>query len=144
MIKKRKEKINFLLENKHYRKLHLYLYLISISIITAIYFILVIIFSAYVNIFITGTISILIGVYLVFNREKLVRLIDSKLQDKKREKYKEKNKEGLKTTLRTITPKNKKLKLNIGGKTTIKEKFNFIKEKLSKKKGKEKEYLEVE
>lgn len=136
MIKKisKREKINFLLENKHYQKLHLYLYLVTVLLIVLIYYLLILIFSPYSpNLMITGILSITIGIGMVYYRDRIVKKISDYLENKKRVQTKTKNKSGLKTTLRKITPKNKKLKLDIKGKTTLKEKLDKVKKKFSKK-----------
>lgn len=147
MIRKvsKREKINFLLENKHYQRLHLYLYLLSITIIGLIYFLGVILFSKYTNIVITTIFSITIGLYLLYKRDKLVKIISSKLHEKKIKKNKENNKKGLKTTLKRITPKNKNIKFNIKTKTPINEKIKNIKQKFNKKETKKNkvDYIEI-
>ena len=52
--------------------------------------------------------------------------------------------ESLKKTLRTITPKNKKLRLDIKGKTSIKDRLNKMKSKIGPKNKKKSndEYIE--
>lgn len=147
-VKNNKDKINFLLENKHYQKLHLYLYFLSIIIIVSVYFLTVILFSKFTNILATGIISLIIGTFLVYNRDKLVKLIGNHLQDKKRKKNKVDNKKGLKSTLRRITPQKKSnLKLNIKEKIPLKEKIQNFKKKIKKDKSKinkkKVEYLEI-
>jgi len=150
MIKKtkKKEKIDFLLQNKHYKKLHLYLYILSVILIVTIYFMSVYLFSSFSkNYIISAVFSFIIGVYLVYNRDELTQKISEKLENKKRKKLKKENKEGLKTTLRRISPKNKRFKLNIKTKETINEKIIKIKKKLTKKGKKNKnspEYIEIE
>lgn len=142
MIRKvrKRDKMNFLLENKDYQRLHLYLYLVSIAIIVSIYFLGILLFSKYTNIFISSVVSLTIGLYLVYNRDKLVKQISSKIQDKKRIKNKENNKKGLKTTLKKITPKNRNLKFNIKTKVSLKEKISNIKKKIDKNK---EDYIEI-
>ncbi len=141
---KKKEKIDFLLQNKHYQRLQLYLYILSLFVIVITYFLTILIFSSYSpNYIITGIFSIIIGLYLVFNRDKLVKKISEKIEDCKRKKLKKENKSALKTTLRKITPQQNKIKLNIKPKETIKEKFHKIKHKLKKKDSKTKEYIEI-
>jgi len=64
---------------------------------------------------------------------------------KKRNNIKKEKKDGLRTTLRKITPKNNKLKLNIKSKETIKEKFIKLKSRIKTKKNKKaKDYIEIE
>ncbi len=144
---KRKKNINFLLENKHYKTLHIFLYLVSVAIITIIYFITLLIFSAYVHTLVTVIASLLIGLYIVFNRDRIVMAVSDQMQERRRKRYKETSKENLKTTLRKITPKNKRLKLNIKGRTSFKEKIYNVKERFSKKDKKKKskvDYIEID
>lgn len=147
MIRKvgKKDKMNFLLENKDYQRLHLYLYLASIAIIVCIYFLGILLFSSYTNIFLSSVVSLTIGLYLIYNRDKLVRQISSKIQDKKRRKNKENNKKGLKTTLNKITPKNRNLKFNIKAKVSLKDKMSNIKKKFNKNKSNKtkEDYIEI-
>lgn len=143
--KKKNKKINFLLENEHYRKLHLYLYLLSITVIAIIYMFIVLLFSSYSNYLITGIVSILIGLYLVFNRDKLVKYISDKLHEKEIKKRKKQNKEGLKSTLTRITPKPKRnIKLSIK-ETSFKSKITGIKTKFTPKNKTKKtqDYIEI-
>jgi len=144
---KNKEKIDFLLQNKHYKKLHLYLYILSVILIVLVYFITIFIFSSFSkNYIISAIFSFIIGIYLVYNRDKLTQKISEKLESKKREKIKKENKKGLKTTLRRIRPENKSLKLNIRPKESFKIKINKIKNKFSKKNKNKKtpDYIEIE
>ncbi|MFW5704301.1 MAG: hypothetical protein ACOCXG_00530 [Nanoarchaeota archaeon] len=143
----RRKDINFLLENKEFRKLQLYLYLATIFLISIVYFLMIIIFSQYSPVYVTTLFSILAGIYLVFNRDKIVRIISLKMHEYKRKNMKKANTEGYKTTMRKIVPRNRKLKLNIGKKLPLKEKLRNLKLKLlsSKKNNKEKiEYIEFE
>ncbi len=143
MIKKKKSKnIDFLLENKHYKRLHLMLYLISITIITLVYFLTILVFSQYFHFLVTTIFSFFIGLYVLMNRNRIVRMISDHLQDRKREEYKKKSKDNLKTTLRNITPKNKKLKLNIKGTISMKDKI-IAKIKPKDKKTKDRGYIEI-
>ena len=139
---KNKEKIDFLLQNKHYKKLHLYLYILSVILIVLVYFITIFIFSSFSkNYIISAIFSFIIGIYLVYNRDKLTQKISEKLESKKREKIKKENKKGLKTTLRRIRPENKSLKLNIRPKESFKIKNKFSKKNKNKKTP---DYIEIE
>lgn len=143
----RRKDINFLLENKEFRKLQLYLYLATIFLISIVYFLMIIIFSQYSPVYVTTLFSIFAGIYLVFNRDKIVRIISLKMHEYKRKNMKKANTEGYKTTMKKIVPRNRKLKLNIGKKLPLKEKLRNLKLKLlsSKKNNKEKiEYIEFE
>jgi len=148
MIKRigKKKDIDFLLDNKHYKRLHLILYFISLLIIISVYFMTLVLFSTYFHFVITIIFSFLVGFYLVLNRSVLVKVISNKLDDRKRKKYKQTSKQNLKTTIRKITPKNKRLKLNIKGKVSLKEKVNKIKskfKKIDKKAKKRPDYIEI-
>jgi hypothetical protein len=143
---KRKEKINFLLLDKEYRRLHLVLYLLSVFVIVSFYFMTVFLFASYSNTLLTAIFSIIVGVTLVFQRDRVVKIISEKLEDKKRRDYKKKNKEGLHKTLKHITPKNKrKFKLNLNDKNSFKKKVFKVVSKLSPKERKKekKGYVEV-
>ncbi len=133
----KKEKINFLLESKHYKKLHLMLYLLSVFSIVCVYFITIILFSAYANTLITAIFSLVIGLALVFHRDKLVKKISNHIDDVKRKEHKKKNERGLKSTLKRITPKsNLKLDMSSGKvkvKKSLSESFSFKKKDESKK-----------
>ena len=146
MIKhlKNKERINFLLQNKHYRRLHLILYLLSVTAIVLVYFVTIIIFSKFTNILLTAITSLILGLTLVFKRDILVKRISEHLENKKRKENKIKEKSGLKTTLRNIAPKTKKMKLNITPKVPFKEKIKHFKKSIKKDKNqKQKDYLEI-
>lgn len=144
-----KEKINFLLENKEFKKLHLIIYLFSVCLIVLVYFVSVVVFSKYFNILITALFSLFVGIYLVFNRDLLVKVISRHLEEKKRQRIKKENKLGLKTTLKHITPK-RDIKLSIKGKTSFKDRMNNLKVKLipksktnEQKKREDPDYLEL-
>lgn len=101
MIKKTKKKnINFFLENKYFLRLNLFIYLLSVSLIVLIFLTTNLIFSTKYNIFITATSSLLIGIFLVYKRDLIVKKLSDKIHEKKRKKIKENNKSGLKTTLK--------------------------------------------
>jgi hypothetical protein len=142
--KSRREKVNFLLRNKYYQRLHLILYLLSVFLIVLVYFLTLIIFSNYVNFFLTSFASIVIGISLVYNRDKLVKLIDDYIQDLKIRRSKQKEKESLSKTLKKIAPKNNRIKLNIKGKVTISEKLKKLTKNFSFKKKNKEEYIEID
>ncbi len=144
-----RKNVDFLLQNSHYKKLHLYLYFFTLIVILAIYFIIVLIFKDSSIVVITmGIISLLVGIYSVFKRDEIVKKISEKLDSNKKKKMKKDDKYGLKSTLRRITPRNKKLKFNIKNKTTLKEKIDNFKSKFKPEekdpKKKKPDYIELE
>lgn len=144
MKKTKKRNIDFLLNNKHYRRLHLILYFVSISIIVLTYFLTILLFSKFVNLILTSVVSFVVGLYIVLNRDKLVKKLSDLIQERNRKKIKKDNKDGLKTTLRKITPRNRNIKFNIKTKTSLKEKVKKVGNKISKKKTKSKKgYIEI-
>lgn len=142
MIRKRKEKINFFLDNNHYKTLNIFLYVFSLIIVSLIYVLSGIFFSKLINMLITSIVSCLIGFYIVLNRHNLNKKISSLICNYNREKYKKKSKENLETTLKRITPK-RNLKLNIKNKTSLKQKAQNLKSKFKKVNKTKKEYIEV-
>lgn len=140
--KRKKKNINFLLENKHYQRLHLMVYLLSVGAIVLLYFLTILLFSTQFNILITGTFSLLIGIYLVFKKDDLVKKISEILHERKRKRLQFENKNGLKTTLRRITPK-RDIKLSIGGKVSFKDKISKFKPKMSKSNKINDNYIEI-
>jgi hypothetical protein len=146
---KKKEKISFLLENKHYKKLHLALYFLSVFSIVCVYFVTIMLFSAYANFLITAIFSLVVGLALVFHRDKLVKAISEHLNEVKRKDYKKKNENGLKSALKRITPKSKiKLDMSSGKvkvKKNFKETFSFKKKEKTKSSKKNDEgYIEID
>lgn len=139
----RKERVNFLLEDRNYHRLSLVIYLCSVLVILSIYFTTLMIFSkTSANYFITGLSSVLIGVYLVFHKDKIIKKISLYLHDKKVKNNKREGKEGLQRTLKRISPKNHRLKLKIKGKVSLKEKIEGFKERFGSSKAKVKDYIE--
>jgi len=142
---RRKEKIDFTLKTKEYRKLHLFLYFTSTILILFFYLLLILVFSNYSqNTFLTVMISLFIGVYLVLNRDKLVTYISHYLYERERKKLKKQNKEGLKKTIRRLVPKRRKIKLNIKEKVSLRDKMKKIKKKFQKKDKNKPDYIEIE
>ncbi|MCA9460409.1 MAG: hypothetical protein KC550_07725 [Nanoarchaeota archaeon] len=143
--KRKQKKIDFLLENNHYKRLQIYLYVLSLIVILSIYFLIIISFPNQNTIILTAIISVTIGFYFIFNRDRLVKKLSDKLQDTKRKKIKKENKDGLKHTLSKLKSKEKKrIKLNIGGKEAMKDKIKNFKSKFkSEKNSKQKEYIEI-
>ena len=137
--------IDFLLENKHYRRLHIILYLISVLIIVIVYFVTLLIFSKFVNMVITSIASFVIGLYIVLSRESIIKRVSDLIEGRKREKYKQQSHQNLKSTLRNIAPKPKrKLKFSITKKVSVKEHFERIKSKLKGEGPKKRQgYIEV-
>jgi len=143
---KKKEKIDFLLENSHYKKLHLYLYIASILVFVLIYFLFINMFSTNYKLVMSAIVSVFIGTFLVFNREKIIKNISERMHEKNIRKRREENKRGLESTIKRIRPShksNRHIKLNIGGKTYIKDKFSNFKERMTKKKDDQSEYIEI-
>lgn len=144
MKKQKKKNVDFLLNNKHYRRLHLIIYFTSLFIICFTYLITYVLFDKMINVLITSAVSFFIGLYIVLNRDELVKTLSNSIHERKRKKIKEDNKLGLKTTLRKITPKNKKIKFNIKTKTTLKEKVSGVKKKINGKNKKvPQKYIEI-
>lgn len=143
----KKEKIDFQLENSHYRKLNLYLYFLSITVSVLFYFLIVNIFSSYYKMLITAIASLLVGLFLLFNRSKIIKYLSQKIHEKNIKKRKEENKKGLESTIKRIKPSHKNtrnLKLNIGGKKNyIKDKITNLREKLTRNKNEKSEYIEI-
>ncbi len=110
---KRNKNANFLIDNKHYKKLHLLVYFLSIFIIVFTYFVCLILFSDIVNIIITSIVSFGVGLFVVLKRNELVNTISDRIETIKRKRYKNEKKMGLKTTLRQIGP-SKKNSLKVG------------------------------
>lgn len=150
--KKNKKNVDFLLQSSHYRKLHLYLYFISLGIILGVYFLIVTIFAdSSITVIVTSIVSFLLGIYLVFNRDELVKKISEQIDFRKRKNIKKADKSNLRTTLRKITPRNKNLKLNIKSKISLKERIQKVKKKFielnqdpkDKKKKEKPDYIEI-
>ena len=143
--KKAKKNIDFLLENKHYKRLNIILYLVSVLIIVGVYFITLLIFSKFVNMTITAITSFIVGLYIVIHRASIIKKVSDHLENKKRNKYKKESQQNLKSTLNSIRPKPKRnIKLNIKPKFSIKEGAkNFSSKLRGKKKPQRKGYIEV-
>lgn len=148
--RKTKEKINLSLETKEYRRLHLFLFFLSTILVVVVYFLSILLFSGILetffpgssNMYVTAIFSFAVGLYLVFKRDIITKKISNILQERKRKEIKRENKEGLKTTLKKITPK-RKVKFKIEGKLSVKDRLIKAKEKLTFKKKKEKDYIEL-
>lgn len=140
--KKRKNKINFLLENTYYQKLHLLVYLFSVLLIVLIYFLIIKFSSNKFNIIFTGTISLCIGLFLVYKKDEIVKNISEYMHEKKRRKLLAQNKVGLRTTLKKIVPK-RDIKLSIETKGSLKNKFASMKPKILKKNKNKEDYIEI-
>lgn len=142
--KPKKKNVDFLLQSKHYEKLHLILYGLTVLLLLLMYIIFLFLISniLYRNILYV-LFSLSLGLYLVFNRDELVKNISNQLDEIKRKEIKKNDMSNLKTTLRKIAPKNKNLKLNIKGKTPLKDRINSLKRKYNKK-SKDPDYIEIE
>jgi len=148
----KREKIGFLLENRHYRRLHLYLYFTTTIIGLLVYILFINIFSTkYVSVIIAA-ITVSLGIFLVFKREKIVKNISERIHEREIKKQREENKKGLVRTIKRIKPAyntNHKVKIGTSNenkfnlKNKIKNKFETIKHKLGKKKEIEEDYIEI-
>jgi hypothetical protein len=147
MIKKlkKRQKINFLLENKHFQRLHLILYFLSVLVIVLVYFITLLLFGKFFNIIITSIFSLIVGVWLVLNRDIIVKKISDKLYEKKIKKSKKESEENLKRTIKRLKP-NSNINLKIKEKSPLMKKVKKVilnsKKSLNSKKNKE-EYIEI-
>ena len=141
----RKEKINILLENNHYKRLQLYLYLSSVIVVVLIYTLFMIFFPLYpAKAVVTGIISVILGLYLVFNKERILRYLSERISEKNRKKIKEQNKLGYQKTMKRIVPKKKKkFEMNIKNKLSFKEKIKKLKNKFKKKENRKNTYIEI-
>lgn len=141
----RKRHVDILLDTKHYKQINLIIYLLSVVIILLVYYLTLSMFSKTINVVATASTSFLIGIFLIYNRNCLVKKINDIYQDYNRSKYKQNSKEGLKNTIKRITPKNKRLKLDIKGKLSIKEKAQKLKDRLKKdnNSNKKEDYIEI-
>jgi len=94
--------------------------------------------------------SVCIGIFLVFKKDEIVKMLSDELDKRKRIEIKKKDKHGLKSTLNNIGIKSKKGKtkftMKISSKTPVKDKFIKVKNKIVKPKKKRKgpDYLEFE
>ncbi|MFW6285554.1 MAG: hypothetical protein ACOC16_00110 [Nanoarchaeota archaeon] len=141
---KAKKKIDFFLDNTHYLRLNITLYLISVLAIVLIYFVTLMIFSKFVNMIITAVFSFTVGLYIVYNRSFIVRKISNYIENQKIKKYKEKSKRNLKHTIHKITPSKKNnLELKIKNKISLKEKIKNINLFSKKHKKKNQNYIEI-
>jgi uncharacterized membrane protein YbhN (UPF0104 family) len=143
----RKKDIGFLLENREYRKLHLFLYITTAVVIVIIYLLLTTIFSQYSPIYVTAPISLIIGIFLVYKKEKIIKWLSEIIYERKRRNLKKQNKEAHKNTLKKIVPKKRDIKFNVGGKVAFKDKVKNWKNKILPKKKTEKkgpDYIEIE
>ena len=139
---KRKEKINLILDTQHYKRMQLYLYFGSVALIVLVYFLVIFLFGvSSKNIIITGGLSVVLGVFLIFYKDHFIKHISDSVQENKVKKVKKDNKEGYQKTMRRITPKKKRNIINV--KAPIKEKVQNLKKKFKKKDSKKQEYIEI-
>lgn len=148
----RKDRINLLLANGHYQRLSLYLYLATVLLIFFAY-LLVISFleeTSWITKGIIAFLSVSAGVFMIYYRDKIVKVMSEKIYERKRRSSKKENVVELSKTIRRITPKNNNLRLNIRGRIPLKDRFDklvvsFKTKKKSKNGEKEKpDYIEVE
>ena len=138
---RRKDKINLILGSRDYRRLELYLYLMSVAVIVIVYLMVILIFSSTTSIVITAPLSLFIGIFLIFKKDMLIKKISDMIQESKRQKVKKENKDGFEQTMRRITPKKKMNIINV--KTPFKDRVKNLRKKFGKK-GKEVDYIEIE
>ena len=141
---KKREKFDFSLESFENKRLHLIVYLSTVLLVFAVYLIFVLFFDDSPMLLIIGFTSFLIGIGMIFYRNKIVNIINDKMLDNKIKKRKKANKANLQETIRKITPSHRNLKLKIGGGVTIRDRMTSIYSKFTKKKSNEKsdEYIE--
>lgn len=152
----KKNHVSFNLENNHFRNLHLMVYLASLVVVLVAYTSVLLILGrnqfAYM---IMLMFSVMIGIFLVFKKDDIVKKMSNELDNRKRIDIKKKDSRNLKKTLlevglrtkRTVTERNKNLKLKISGKTSFGDKVNKIKLKFIKIKPEDKktpDYIEIE
>jgi len=153
--RKTSSKISFNLENNHFRSLHLLLYLASLIIVLVVYtFVLLILGKNQFSYTIMVGFSMIVGIFLVFKKEDIVKKMSNELDKRRRIEIKKEDCKNLRRTLsevgirssRKISGKNKNLKLNIIGKTSFREKFDNFTDKffnLNNKNEEELEYIEI-
>ena len=99
--KRKKKNINFLLQNKHYQRLHLIVYFFTLLVIVTIYFILVfLLHDKSIRTFIFVFCTFVLGIFLVFKRDELVLELSDWHQNRERNKIKSEDKTNLKTTIK--------------------------------------------
>lgn len=140
--KSRRNSTNFLVENNHFRNLHLIIYFVSLCVLLIIYtLILIILGKSQYSYLIMILISVCIGIFLVFKRDEIVKKLSDELDKRKRIDIKKRDRHGLKNTINNLhikPSKDKKGKkgsfnMKISSKTPIKDKVNKIKRKFEKK-----------
>lgn len=141
----KKKSMNFLLENESSKRLSLIIYLGSVGLIVLLYFTIIILFSTSSAIYtITGLSSVLIGIYMVFNKDKWVRKLSLWIHEQEIKKRKKDGRENLSSTLKRITPKRKDFSMKIKGRKSPQEYLEKLKSLFSQKKKKKggEEYIE--
>jgi hypothetical protein len=153
---KKKNGVSFNLENKHFRNLHLLLYLASLTIVLVFYTLTLLVFDksqfAYVLMVIF---SVCVGIFLVFRKDAIVKQMSNELDKRKRNDIRRTDNKNLKKTLhevgvskskREIGSRNKNLKLNISGKISFSKRVTDIKKRFVKKDPNQNEpqYIEIE
>jgi c-di-AMP phosphodiesterase-like protein len=152
---KRKSSVSFNLENKHFRNLHLLLYLASLTIVLVFYTLTLLVFNKSQFAYILMVVfSVCVGIFLVFRKDAIVKQMSNELDKRKRNDIRRQDNINLKKTLcevgaskskRNIGSRNKNLKLNIMGKTSFQKRVTDMKKKFVKKNQNQKEpqYIEI-
>jgi c-di-AMP phosphodiesterase-like protein len=152
---KRKSSVSFNLENKHFRNLHLLLYLASLTIVLVFYTLTLLVFNKSQFAYILMVVfSVCVGIFLVFRKDAIVKQMSNELDKRKRNDIRRQDNINLKKTLcevgaskskRDIGFRNKKLKLNIMGKTSFQKRVTDMMKKIVKKNQSQKEpqYIEI-
>lgn len=98
-----------------------------------------------VNLILTSVVSFVIGLYIVLNRDKIVKKVSDYIEEKKRKKIRSENQMGLRATLNRLSPKKKRINLLIKNNEGFYDKLKNtkIKFKFSNKKNKEDKYYEI-
>jgi hypothetical protein len=153
---KKKSSVSFNLENKHFRNLHLLLYIASLTIVLVFYTLTLLVFDknqfAYV---LMVVFSVCVGIFLVFRKDAIVKQMSNELDKRKRNHIRRQDNKNLKKTLyevgaskskREIGSRNKNLKLNIKEKNSFYKKITGMKKRFVKKKSTQKDlqYIEIE
>lgn len=154
---KKKNQISFNLENNHFRNLHLLLYLASLVIVLVFYTITLLVFGknqfAYT---VMVMFSVCVGIFLVFNKDGLVKQMSNEMDKRKRVTIRQKDNKNLKKTInevgnraskREIGMRNKNLKFNIKGTVPFSKRIKDLKKKYLKKSDIDKpepKYIEIE
>jgi hypothetical protein len=137
-------KFYFFMESGHYRKLQLVVYLSTLLVLLSLFLIIRYLFPEPKNLgeIVGGAISLALGIYLVFKREKIIKWLSEEIHEMRRKELKKETEKSKESAMKRIVPKHRGLTFNIGGKVAFKEKWQNLKDKLGGKKKKKEEYIE--